>query len=274
MLRAAGTSVPARRMLGLTYAANAVSASLPAGSALASVYQFRRLRAWGAGSPAAGFTLVACGVLSSLAFALLAALGATVAGARSANPISLIAGIASLGAILLAVRQLRRHQAVLVGAAGYLVTALNRLRRRPASGVPSAVRSWFDAMTAVKPVRRDWLAGLLFACLNWAADLTCLIAACRAVGADHATITLGVLAYIAGMSVSSISLVPGGLGIIDSAMILTLTRGGMHPAAAIAAVLLYRIVSYAFIVLVGWAAWTTHHLQARPAPGLADSRLR
>jgi uncharacterized protein (TIRG00374 family) len=61
-----------------------------------------------------------------------------------------------------------------------------------------------------------------------------------------------VLAYVAGMSASGISLLPGGLGVTDAAMILVLSHGGFGIASATAAVLLYRLVSYVFIAAAGW----------------------
>ncbi|MEO6887033.1 MAG: hypothetical protein ABI232_12225 [Jatrophihabitantaceae bacterium] len=46
MLGAGGTWVPLRRMLVMTYAANAVSVTLPLGTALSAGYSFRRMRRW------------------------------------------------------------------------------------------------------------------------------------------------------------------------------------------------------------------------------------
>jgi hypothetical protein len=65
---------------------------------------------------------------------------------------------------------------------------------------------------------------------------------------------MGLLAaYIAGMSASSVAVLPGGFGVVELAMILTLHGTGVPTAAATAAVLLYRLISCVLVVAVGWA---------------------
>ena len=129
---------------------------------------------------------------------------------------------------------------------------MNRLRRRAPDAGLAQVHEIVADLIGIHPRRQDWAAGLAYASLNWTADLVCLIACTRAVGAQDATIGLVVLAYVAGMSASSIALIPGGLGVTDAAMILVLTHGGLGAASATAAVLLYRLVSYLFIAAIGW----------------------
>jgi uncharacterized protein (TIRG00374 family) len=50
-------------------------------------------------------------------------------------------------------------------------------------------------------------------------------------------------------------LVPGGLGIVDAAMIFALTQGGVSTLSAAAAVLLYRLISVVLLVALGWLIW-------------------
>jgi uncharacterized membrane protein YbhN (UPF0104 family) len=51
MLITGGSRVSVGQMVALTYAANAVSVTLPGGAALSSAYVFRRLRSWGPPCP-------------------------------------------------------------------------------------------------------------------------------------------------------------------------------------------------------------------------------
>jgi uncharacterized membrane protein YbhN (UPF0104 family) len=51
MLRAAGGRISMRKIAAMTYEANAVGMTLPAGAAISSGYTFRRLRAWGPARP-------------------------------------------------------------------------------------------------------------------------------------------------------------------------------------------------------------------------------
>ena len=100
------------------------------------------------------------------------------------------------------------------------------VRRRPDAGLV-AVERFARELTMIKPRGRDWLIGIGFAILNWVFDLVCLVACCAAVGAGRATIVLVTVAYIAGISAASISVIPGGFGIVDAAMILALHSGGV-----------------------------------------------
>jgi uncharacterized protein (TIRG00374 family) len=254
MLSAAGQRVGIRSMVGLTYAANALSVTFPGGTALSSGYVFKRLRSWGATVPAAGFTVVASGLLSLLGFAVLATFVGISAGDSLTSSVLVIAAalVITLGALGL------RHRDVpaLVQRAvpGGLRQVNRLLRRRPDAGL-AAVRRFTDDLSAIHPRHRDWLAGLALAVLNWGADLLCLFACCEAIGASHASLVLVMVAYIAGMSASSISLLPGGFGIVDAAMIFALTSGGVSTVAATAGVVLYRLISFLLVVALGWLVW-------------------
>ena len=87
------------------------------------------------------------------------------------------------------------------------------------------------------------------------------------------------LAYVAGQSVSSFSLLPGGLGVADTAVIVALIHGGGAAVHATAAVVLYRLVGYAFNAALGWVLWAANRHRenrhrspaARPDAGLRPS---
>ncbi len=255
MVSAGGTRISLHRMVMLVYTSNAVSVSLPAGPALASGYTFRRLRGLGATIPLATFALIASGVLSTLAFGLLGLFAVVLAGGGDDHSLTLALGIGLTFAGAVIARALLRRPQVIDQIAGRGLVALNRLRRRDAHHGLAGLHQAIDDLLLIRPRRRDWLAGLSFAALNWATDLVCLIACTRAVGASSTsgdTVGVIVLAYVAGMSASGISLLPGGLGVTDAAMILVLSHGGYGVASATAAVLLYRLVSYVFIAAAGW----------------------
>lgn len=277
MLAAGGPRVPIGRMIRLTYAANAVSVSLPGGSVFATGYVFQRFRTWGATGPAAGFTLLASGALSTVAFGLLVVLVAILAGSSalvSALGVPFVAVVAVVGYLS---RHARNLDAVLA-LADRLVARFNRMTRRPTDSGLAMLQSIRAGLTEIRPRRRDWLFGLGFAELNWLADLACLIACCRAVGTSNLTVALVMIAYVAGISAANLSLLPGGLGVVDAAMIFALTHGGIGPVRATAAVLLYRLVSFALIVAMGWvlvlASWAAGRRATVPAAGAVGGRGR
>jgi uncharacterized protein (TIRG00374 family) len=242
-----------RHMIALTYIANAVSVSLPGGAALSAGYVFRRLRSWGATVPAAGFTVFASGLLSTLTFALLAVACAVVAGSGGLSSLVVIGVVlAAIGALALIRR--RRPDLLALVASRALVRANRLVHRAPESGLPGLRRVVAD-LSAVRPRKRDWLAGFGFAEANWIADLACLLACCQAVDAPRFSILVVGVAYLAGKAAATLSLVPGGLGVVDAAMVFALTRGGVGTVSAATEVLLYRLISFALVVALGWVIW-------------------
>jgi uncharacterized protein (TIRG00374 family) len=79
---------------------------------------------------------------------------------------------------------------------------------------------------------------------SWVADAMCLMASFAAVGARPPW-QLAPLAYCAAQLVSFLPVTPGGLGLVEGSLALTLTAGGGGGGAhLLAAVLLYRMFSY------------------------------
>jgi glycosyltransferase 2 family protein len=69
--------------------------------------------------------------------------------------------------------------------------------------------------------------------------------------------------YLAGAAIASAAPTPGGLGAVEIALSTGLAAAGMASAAAISAVLLFRLLTFWLPVPFGWAA--LHWLQARDA---------
>ncbi|MFD0903896.1 flippase-like domain-containing protein, partial [Actinomadura sediminis] len=112
-----------------------------------------------------------------------------------------------------------------------------------------------ETRDVLRPSGRDWAALAALAIANWAFDILALFAAAHAVGI--AVPPHGVaLAYFAAQAAgSALPLLPGGLGAIETSMAAALAALGAALAPAVAAVALYRLVSYWAVVAVGWAAW-------------------
>jgi uncharacterized protein (TIRG00374 family) len=108
---------------------------------------------------------------------------------------------------------------------------------------------------------------MVLAVANWLFDALCLWMCCVAVGATGLTATKLVVAYCAGMAAASVPIVPGGLGVIDGALILGLVAGGLTSSSAVAAVVLYRVISLGFIIGAGWLVWLTFQRRLRESAG-------
>jgi hypothetical protein len=275
MLRAAGTNVPIRKMLRLVFEANAINITLPGGTAFSFVYASTRLRGFGATSAATGFALLASGLLSSVTFWALALTYVVLVGGHGGWLAPLVIAVV-LAAIFAVARRRpgrlsRRIQVVLTR------TAMLLDRRWPRAG--HALRSFAEGLLAVRPRRTDWAIATVFAELNWLADLLCLAACCLAVADAHTSPVVLLAAYLAGMTASSLSLLPGGFGVIEVAMIFALTAGGTPATTAAPAVLLYRLISCVLVVTAGWVAWFVTSVvksgdRAAPAPAAVRTSAR
>ncbi len=97
---------------------------------------------------------------------------------------------------------------------------------------------------------------------NWAADCACLALAFLAVGAGVPWRGL-LLAYGAGQLASILPITPGGLGVVEGSLTIALVTFGGAEASTVAAVLVYRLISFWLALPVGWGAWGTLTLVGR-----------
>lgn len=81
----------------------------------------------------------------------------------------------------------------------------------------------------------------------------CLVASLVAVGGDAAFIKVAA-AYLVASALGSASPTPGGLGVIEASLVAALTAAGIAAPTAVAAVLLYRLVTYWLPIAAGAVA--------------------
>lgn len=72
------------------------------------------------------------------------------------------------------------------------------------------------------------------------------------------------LAYGSGVAAQNLNITPGGFGITEGTLSLTLATAGLRASQALAAVLLYRLVSFWLVAGAGWLTFLW--LRAGPAP--------
>ncbi|MGW9027714.1 lysylphosphatidylglycerol synthase transmembrane domain-containing protein [Streptomyces sp. NPDC055722] len=244
----------------MVFAGNALSATLPGGSLISITYRTRRMRSLGASAPQIGFAHAATGVLSTIALAVLAGVGHTLAGDNS-QLFSVAVQVVATGALAGAALALVHHPAALRRPVSVLLRLWRRLRRSAADH-PSVERL-LDELAAMHPPARFWARSLGLALGNWTADLACLLAVCHAVGASPALGTV-LLAYVAAMTAASaMPLLPAGLGTVDAALVLTLYHGGVPTSSATAVDLLYRLISPGLVSVAGWIL-LVHHRRRSP----------
>jgi uncharacterized protein (TIRG00374 family) len=111
-----------------------------------------------------------------------------------------------------------------------------------------------------------------FGLANWLTDAGILVVSILAIGGTVPWRGL-LLAYGVRIAAGGISITPGGLGVVEGALAVALMGVGMQRPSAVAAVLLYRFISFWLVTAVGWAVYLLG--QRRGAPrSLALPRRR
>jgi uncharacterized protein (TIRG00374 family) len=255
LLRAGGTKVHLGSVMAVTYAGNAISVSLPlAGSEVATAFSFRQFSRRGIDPAVVGWALAVSGIISSLAFAVVLTGGALASGSATAAALGLAGAAVSLlpaFGVLAALRfpAVRRRLNRLLAR---VIAGSRRLFHRPGPGAEGALERFLDRVASLRLPRLQYLEVFLLAVWNWVADCLCLACAIRAAGTPVPWQAL-FLAYGAGMTAGSLGLTPGGLGIIEVALSTALVAAGIASNRALAAVLVYRLISFWLVVVAGWS---------------------
>jgi len=266
LLRAGKVRIGVGPLAAIALAGNAINSSFPGGGAVAAVFAFRQLRRRGADEAVTTWVMIAYASLAALTLAFLAAVGLLISGPD--GPVGglwlllvpLVAGPALGIAFLLHPRVLIPLASPVVGA---FRRATRRARRRPAEIlVPLVAR-----VEAVRPTLGDWAVCTSFALANWGADCLCLVAAFEAVGAEVPWRGL-LVAYGAAQVAANVPVTPGGLGVVEGSLAVALVAYGGSTEGTVAAVLLYRVISFWATLPIGGMAWLGLQVPGRrhPAP--------
>jgi uncharacterized protein (TIRG00374 family) len=255
VLSAGGRVRPRKtEMLATIYAANAMSVSIPlAGPGVATAYLFRRFTRQGASVLLAGWALLAGGVIASVTWVLILAAAGLASGHTVALAITVpvvVFTALALATIAVAARRPRLRRIL----ENYLSQALKqgaRLLRWPATDPKLAIRAWAERFGALRLPSSIWALVSGYSLVNWLADAAVLAVSIVAVGAAVPWRDL-LLVYVAGVGAQSLSLTPGGIAITEGAISVALVASGLHVRQAVAAAVLYRLISFWLVAAVGW----------------------
>ncbi len=251
LFRSANVLVSQWRSLSVVLAANSLSQTMPGGQVLAPAFTYRETRRWGANPVVASWQVVMSGLLAGVGLATLGIGGAVLAGART-NPYSTIFSILGFVAFVAVLQYLASHPATVHSWGSRLLTWYNEFRNRRVDAGQERLSRLIDQLGAVQLTRRDAAVAFGWSLFNWIADVICLMFACWAIGA-HPSIAGMAVAYAASKAVgTAIPLLPGGLGVVDAAMVAALVPAGMTTGDAVVAVILYRLVSWVLVSVIGW----------------------
>jgi uncharacterized protein (TIRG00374 family) len=259
LLRAGhGTTPRFRSVMALAYAGNAISVSLPlAGAELATGFTFRQLGRRAVDPAVAGWALAVSGMFSSAAFALLLADGAIASGSPTGALLGLGAAALSLLPTVAALASLRYAgvRSLLNRLLARLIRWSRRVVKRPALGAEEVLERFLERVATLHLPRLEYAEVFALTPWNWVADCLCLAATLRATGTTVPWRGL-FLAYGAGTTAASIRVTPGGIGVVEAALAAALVAAGIPGRHALAAVLVYRFVSFWLVMACGWVVMT------------------
>ena len=256
-LSAGGVKIPLLEALRITYASNAVSVTVPvAGSTAATANTASEYSHQGADPALITWTLLITGIVSTLAFAFLIALGAVLSGNALAALAGIgitVAGTLPMLALLVGVRH-RRGRDRIVAVIVHPLRLSSRTVRWPAQP-----QQWAeDVVGQLGSHHLGWTASvkvLFFAASNWLLDAACLCATVAAFGQPVPWRFMFAI-YATGIGAAAVGFTPAGIGIVEAAIASALTAGGIVEFRALPTALAYRAISCWFVLAVGWVLFT------------------
>jgi uncharacterized protein (TIRG00374 family) len=275
LLRVGGRRVGTRPMMATIFAANALSVSVPvAGPELGAAFAFRRFKEQGADSSLAGWTLLVGGLASWFGAAVVLAAGGVLSGNILVTGVTIGAGLLAVSAVL-AVRvgaSRARLRLVVARSAAWAIRRVSRFFSRPVEDPAAAVNGWIEGLRSLRPSKAEWgkVGGLGLA--NWLADIGVLAMSILALGGTVPWRSL-LLVYGLATLIGSLGITPGGLGLVEGTLCLGLVSTGLPAAVALAAVLLYRLVSFWLVMATGWLVLLWLRIERLPRAVSITGRL-
>lgn len=240
-------------LTGVTLANIAITNSLPTGSIIATIFTYRQYRNRGADEVLAAWAIVALLVVTSITLAVVAATGVGIAGSQSSN-LDLVGVTIAVLVLTVAVGGLFVQRRALVWALSVLVALVRLVIPRLGARADAIVEKFVDRLMAVSLSPVQTIVCLLWGLFNWVLDCGCLVLSFAALGVGVPWRGL-LLAYGAGQLAANLPITPGGLGVVEGSLTVALVAYGGAETSTVAAVFLYRLISFWGELPVGWIAW-------------------
>jgi putative heme transporter len=261
------TSMPGMRLREATVSTmttTAVSNTIVGGAALSLGLTYAMNTSWGFSRSRTSVGLLVSGLWNNFAKLALPVLALAALALASGTPTTgrLLAGLGGVGALVAAVVLLglllrSRESAARIGTgAGRLVSAVRRpFGRPPVQGWDRATTKFRDRTALLLRARWHWLT--LATVVSHLSLFAVLLVALRAVGVDAGEVSaveaLAVFAF--ARLLTAVPFTPGGLGVIELALITGLSAAGGERAEVAAAVLIFRGLTYVLPILLGAIAY-------------------
>ncbi len=247
----------------MTQSTTAVANSVPVGGLVSVGLTYAMLTTWGFSKARSTVSVVVTGIWNNfvklaapiLALALLAIEGQPEGGRMAAG----IAGLAGLvGAIVLFALILRSEEfAATVGTVtGRWASAMLRfVGRGPVMGWDRAVVRFRRQVIGL--VQHRWVPLTLATLLSHASLYLVLVVSLRVLGVSDDDVGWAQVLVVFAFArlLTALPLTPGGVGVVELALIEGLTRAGGDDPPVVAAVLLFRLLTYVLPIALGLGAY-------------------
>jgi putative heme transporter len=184
---------------------------------------------------------------------VIVAAGLLVSGNPVAAVLGLVPAVAVVGGIAAVLLSLRlpawRRRLEHIAVRG--VRLAQRLRRKPGQPPETVVANALRQLAELHLRRRDWVVIVVLTFLNWLGDAACLTLSMRAARLACPLRDL-LLVWSAGQAAGGISFTPGGVGLVEAALLAAMVAVGLPAAGAAVAIMIYRLISLWLLLLVGW----------------------
>jgi glycosyltransferase 2 family protein len=278
--KAAGVTMPFVEMLRITLVANTVNYLVATGglSGFATRMYFFNRRGISAGTAVLISFVQTFLTTVTLLFFLLGGFLYLFQTHRLAGPtlvvISVLLAFLIAGAVLTALLlfhpRLRRRTLVWLANTTYWIMSRIVPQRTPPQAHISRYQSKLNrGIEFLLSRKRQMIAPVAYIFLDWVFTLLILHAAFLAVH-QHVRLSIVVVGFAVGIACSFISLVPGGLGVMEGSMAAIYAGFGVSFEGAVVAVLVFRLVYYILPILVSLFFFRATFRQGR----LASEALR
>jgi uncharacterized protein (TIRG00374 family) len=267
---------------GLTYpqaavsnqASTAISNTLPAGGALGVGVTYAMYSSWGFTGADVTRSVVVSGIwnnfvklgLPVVALALLAATEDVAPGWL----VAALVGVAVLvGSIVIFGLTLKSDWLAerLGNGLGRLVSWFKRLFRRPPVEAWGAAAVRFRNNTAGL-LRKRWLRLTVSTLISHLSLYVLMLVSLRLLGVPASDVTApeALAAFALVRLVTALPITPGGIGVVELGLSAALVVAGGSEAPVVAAVLVYRTLTYALQIPIGLACWVVWRARSGTAP--------
>ena len=261
-------------------AATAVSNTVPGGSYIAVGLTYAMFHSWGFRRSVITLAMLVSGIFNNfaklalpvLALGILALQRHVSAGRVLAGVLGIAALIAAVVIFVIALRTERSAERIGNAAARVASFFTRLIRRPPATGWDIALVRFREKTIGL--LRARWPAITLATLVSHLSLYLVLLVTLRHIGVSDAEVSWAevLAAFAFARLVTAIPLTPGGIGVVELALTGALTAAGGNREQVVAAVLVYRALTYVVPIPLGaacylaWPRITRWKREPQPAP--------